>query len=230
MPALSYRLRRGHGAARGTVILYHGFGATAEDLFSLADLLDPEGEWNVFCPQAPVPLRYGSETFGYAWFPERPDELQMAMTGRYFRGLPDMQPEGLVRGAETVLTSLHEQGLDSSLIIAAGFSQGAMMAVETAVQSRIDGLILYSGALIARDRYVERSDRLRGLSVLQSHGSADEILPIASGRDLRDMLEDAGARPDFHEFHGGHTIPETMIDATRGFLQSVSLRESSAER
>lgn len=230
MPALSYRLRRGQGDARGTIILYHGFGATADDLFSLADLFDPAGEWNVFCPQAPVALQYGSETFGYAWFPERPDELQMAMTGQYFHDLPDMQPEGLVRGAGTVLTLLHEQNLDSSLIVAAGFSQGAMMAVETAVQSRIDGLVLYSGALIARDRCVERSGQFHGLPVLQSHGSVDEILSIASGRDLRDMLTEAGALLDFHEFIGGHTIPETMIEATRRFLQSVSLRDSSEER
>lgn len=220
MQELEYRLRRGGNRVEGTIVLYHGFGASANDLFSLADVLDPGGSWNVLCAQAPVALRYGSETFGYAWFPEKAHELQAAMSGRYFQNLPELEPDGLKTGVQKVLGLVQALGLETSRFVAGGFSQGAMMAVETALQRRVDALLVYSGALIARQRVQDLSAGLRGVPVLQSHGGSDTVLSPDSARALYRALSDAGARVAFYEFRGAHTIPHDMIEKSRVFLQT----------
>jgi phospholipase/carboxylesterase len=220
MQKLEYRLRRGENAVAGTIVLYHGFGSNASDLFTLADLLDPGRTWNVLCPQAPVPLRYGSETFGYAWFPEQPRELQQAMSGLYFQNLPELEPDGLITGVKNVLGLVEDLELETSRFIAGGFSQGSMMAVETALQHRVDALLVYSGALVARERLERLSEGLRDVPIVQSHGTADTILTPASAHALRNALSDAGARVSFYEFRGEHTIPHDIIERSRVFLQT----------
>ncbi|MFP4509492.1 MAG: alpha/beta hydrolase [Spirochaetaceae bacterium] len=220
MQQLEYRLRRGENRITGTIVLYHGFGANADDLFSLADSLDPERRWNVFCPQAPVPLRYGSEIFGYAWFPETALELQDAMSGRYFRNLPELEPDGLETGVRMVLELVDALELETTRFVAGGFSQGAMMGVETALQYRVDALLVYSGALVAQQRLQDLSEQLRDVPVLQSHGASDSILSPDSAHALRKALSDAGARVRYYEFQGDHTIPFEIIERSRVFLHT----------
>ncbi len=228
MEQLLYRLRNADGNARGTVLLYHGFGAQGDDLFSLADTLDPEHTWNILCPQAPVPLQFGSETFGYAWFPDQPDELQAALSGTYFADLPALDPPGLSRGARGAIGLLSELDLDVTRLVAGGFSQGAMMAVETALQTRVDALLLFSGALIAENRLRSSSKELEGVPVFQCHGTADQILSFQQGQSLSRSLEEAGARIDFRAFDGPHTIPVGAVAEARSFLYSAD-SDSSAE-
>jgi phospholipase/carboxylesterase len=64
---------------------------------------------------------------------------------------------------------------------------------------------------------------LRGLPIVQSHGTQDMILPFQLALLLRDRLRDAGADVEFIEFNGPHTIPPAGIDALGRLLERVRL-------
>lgn len=44
--------------------------------------------------------------------------------------------------------------------------------------------------------------------VLVSHGTADPVLPISCSRRIVPRLRELGLEVDYHEFDGGHTVPE----------------------
>jgi len=47
----------------------------------------------------------------------------------------------------------------------------------------------------------------------QTHGTADEVLPLASGDALFRLLQSKGFEGEFVSFEGGHTIPEAQFRA-----------------
>ena len=50
-----------------TIVLLHGWGANAHDLFGLAQLLHA-GQAVVLCPQGPLSFEVGPGFTGYGWF------------------------------------------------------------------------------------------------------------------------------------------------------------------
>ena len=57
--------------------------------------------------------------------------------------------------------------------------------------------------------------------MLQSHGRQDQILPFAASLWLRDLLVEVGAKMDFIEFKGPHTIPMAAMERFVEQLQSL---------
>jgi phospholipase/carboxylesterase len=108
-------------------------------------------------------------------------------------------------------------------LVLGGFSQGAMMALDVALQrdSKPAGLILMSGTLLAESVWGPRFSRLAGLPVLMSHGRHDQLLPFSASEALRDKLRAAGANVEWIEFAGGHEIPPVVVDAASTFLQKL---------
>jgi phospholipase/carboxylesterase len=76
-----------------------------------------------------------------------------------------------------------------------------------------------SGALIARSEWSELAAKRAGLSVVQSHGAYDPILPIVAGERLRDLLKGAGLLHTWVPFGGGHEIPAPAVEAVSAFLE-----------
>ncbi|MFW5689640.1 MAG: alpha/beta hydrolase, partial [Spirochaetota bacterium] len=110
-------------------------------------------------------------------------------------------------------------------LVLGGFSQGSMVAVEAVLSAgvRPAGLIILSGALVARERWArllrEHEELVRGLPVFQSHGLDDPILPIAGARALGALLEEHGARREFTTFAGGHAIPAQAVEHASAWLE-----------
>ncbi len=66
MSALEYRERPPAAAdPRGLLVLHHGRGSDEQDLFGLADVLDPQRRLHVVAPRAPLTLP-GSP--GFHWY------------------------------------------------------------------------------------------------------------------------------------------------------------------
>ena len=72
-------------------------------------------------------------------------------------------------------------------------------------------LAILSGALIARPEWSRLAPKRAGLRVLQSHGTADPILPFLGATALRPLLEAAGLAVDFVSFPGGHGVPPDAV-------------------
>ncbi|MFP4566497.1 MAG: alpha/beta hydrolase [Spirochaetaceae bacterium] len=207
---LDYRTRTGGGE---TVVMLHGFGADSSDLYPLAAEMDGGGRYTWHFPQAPHRIRYGGSAFGSAWFPRNDTEVAAALEGGYFHRLEAMDPEGLRQAGAEVLELVGSLGVDFGSVVLGGFSQGAMVAVEAVVQAERHpaDLLIFSGSIIAAERWRTALSGSAPFAFFQSHGTADPILPLDGARRLRSLLEQAGGEGEFVQFDGGHGIPPEVM-------------------
>ena len=219
---LDYRVREATGPTRrddgrscpNAAVLLHGFGANSADLYPLADQLDPKRHVSWYFPEAPYTIRYGGSPLGKAWFPRDEEQITSAVQGVYFHGLEAMDPEGLRAAGREVNELLESLNVAWQGLILGGFSQGAMVAVEAAVQAGRPpaDLFLLSGAAIAEERWKHELPKLGSFEFFQSHGTADVILPLGGARRLYSLLEAAGGEAEFLQFDGGHGIPPEIVE------------------
>lgn len=213
----------GGDAPRIAVVLCHGYGAPGHDLAGLSaewvDLLGEQaGEFRFVFPAAPGSLAEEGMPDARAWWPINMARLAEAVQASRFEELHEHEPEGMEQAREALAAVVTEvkadmQGAATPLVLG-GFSQGAMLALDTALRGLEEPpalLLEFSGTLVCRPAWQPSIDRLAGTSVFQSHGTLDPILPFASAEALREMLLAAGVQVDFHSFIGPHTIDVDAI-------------------
>lgn len=219
--------RRGGGDGP-VVVLLHGFGAPGDDLVPLWRTVDvpPETRW-VF-PAAP--LRLPSMGFGMesrAWWMIDMLALERSVASGQLRDLSQERPEGLDEARQSVLEMLDalDAELSPSRLVLGGFSQGAMLALDTAIHCERDlaALVQLSGTVLNEAEWKPRLAARRGLPVLQSHGYADPLLPFALAERLRDLMSGAGLEVEFVAFHGGHEIPGSVIARLEALIRRIAV-------
>ena len=208
-------LKRDGDNERDVIVLLHGFGADASDLFPLADVLDPDGAVTFVCPRAPFEVPIGPGYTGRGWFPISVRDLE---TGVDFAKI---RPPGLDPSAEMVSELIFE--LNPERLLLGGFSQGAMVATDVCLSSPADvaGLVIWSGTLLDEAGWTKRAPGLAGKPFLQSHGGGDAVLPFALAQRLHDLLLKAGADGQMVGFGGGHDIPMGVLQKTREFTKRI---------
>lgn len=215
------------GAGSGpTIVLCHGFGASAEDLAPLADMLPVRHEIRWIFPQAP----YAFQTLwgeGRAWFPRDRAAVEAFMSGSTLANLAEVDPPALAVAADEVLDLLQACECDAEATVVGGFSQGSMVALETALRMpRLPaGLLVLSGSIIAEERLrstlASRAQEVRDWPVAQCHGREDQVLPFASGAQLAEVLRSAGTEVAFRAFSGGHGIPPELYPEIAAALEGM---------
>jgi len=212
------------------VVLLHGFGAPGEDLVPLHRVLRvPRGTRFAF-PAAPIELDMMPGLDSRAWWNIDMFRLQSAMERGELRDLSTEVPEGLDEARaklDAALDAMRAELRPSALVVG-GFSQGSMLAVDTALRfpDAFDAVVILSGTLLARDVWVPRMPTLAGKPVFQSHGSHDPILPLALATELQRELARAGAKVTFVPFRGGHEIPAPVLDALSTFFEAVLRKDA----
>ncbi|QDV26581.1 alpha/beta hydrolase [Aureliella helgolandensis] len=217
---------------RGLAVFCHGFGAGGDDLVGLAsELLQiaaPTSGLALLFPSAPISLEEQGMPGARAWWLLSLQRLLSAMEEGRYEQIREEVPEGIEASRDmlsaTIATLLDRYAIDESRLLLGGFSQGAMLAVETAcygLKRPPAQLCLYSGALICEKQWKARASQLARTLILQSHGKLDTILPFQTGLWLREMLEAAGSTVDFIEFNGPHTIPQSAIEKTAHMLAQL---------
>lgn len=211
---LSCLVREGNNEG-WNIVLLHGFGADASDLYPLADFLDPDENWNFYFPDAPLEVPIGPHMMGRGWFPISVRDLE---TGVDFT---KVRPPGLDKSAEAVSGLLFE--LNSKKLVLGGFSQGAMIATEVALHSPEDvqGLIILSGAMLDEENWTKKSAGLKTIKILQAHGQHDQVLPFVVSQRLNEMIKKGGAEIDWIPFSGGHEIPMPVLQRARQFISKI---------
>lgn len=189
------------------VIVMHGRGADAFDLSGLAAVLDGPGGYRFVFPNGPQPWDTGGGTsVGYKWFDNWPPESDSLRESR--RVLLQFINE-LVRRYRT----------PKGKIIISGFSQGALMALDTGYRTieEIAGIVSMSGGLDERDLpdFHSRED----LPVLIIHGTNDVVVSVNHARNARRILESHGIHPDYYEFSTGHYLTPESITVVANFIR-----------
>jgi phospholipase/carboxylesterase len=207
------------------VVLLHGFGAPGDDLVPLwRTLAAPTGTRFVF-PAAPIdlgPAMMGGRAW---WYIDLEERMRRQALGEK-RDVAEV-PDGLdaARAKVEALLDRVDQTLQPAAgkLVLGGFSQGAMLALDTALRSTrpLAGLVLLSGTHIAANEWASRLDARRGLPVFMSHGQADELLPFAIAERLKSTLAQHGLPVEWVPFRGGHGIPPGVADGVGAFLRRV---------
>ena len=211
----------GHDSAKLTVILLHGFGAPGDDLVSLAEYLDLPARF-VF-PEAPLELggMYGDAR---AWWMLDLSSLERELRSGNPHDRSAELPEGLPAARQQVSRFVDQVAArfatTDDRIVLGGFSQGAMVSLDVALHrdTRLAGVVMMSGTLIAASEWEPRMQKLAGVPVFQSHGRGDALLPFVVAESLRDKLKTAGALVEWHQFVGGHEIPAGVLAELGRFL------------
>ncbi|MBK6462918.1 MAG: phospholipase [Myxococcales bacterium] len=213
---------------RRIVVLLHGFGAPGDDLVGLADAFAAPDTTMVF-PAAPLTFAelYGAPPFmdARAWWRLDLEAIERARRTGGLRDLTRERPEGLdaARGRVTrLLGELRAKHPDASFVLG-GFSQGAMLATDTALREDVplDGLVVLSGSLLCEPEWRPLFPTLARLKVFQSHGADDDILPYAYAARLHEGLREAGVDARFVRFEGGHGIAPEVLGALAAFLDGL---------
>lgn len=214
------------GGAGPAVILLHGFGAPGDDLVPLAEALTvPKGTRFLF-PEGPLNLGFGYGD-ARAWWLVDMARIQADREAGRVRDLSADVPRGLQPAREALenfLTQLPKAlSVNFEKTIIGGFSQGAMLTCDLVMRTTIPfaGLVQLSGSLLAQQEWRPTVSKRTGLPVFQSHGTLDQVLPYVMAERLRDELGKAGLSVEWHNFRGGHEIPELVLRRLSVFLTNA---------
>lgn len=177
-------------SAKAALVMVHGRGATAEDIITLADVLDVEG-YALIAPQAT----------GFAWYP-----------------LPFLAPteqnepwlSSALAKIGSVLAEVAAAGIPAERTVLLGFSQGACLSLEYAARNakRYGGIAGLSGALIGPDSTPrDYPGSLAGTPIFLGCSDIDPHIPAQRVRESTEVLERLGAAVTMRLYPGlGHTV------------------------
>ena len=212
--------------AEGLVIIFHGFGADAYDLQTLSDALKSKKHLDFLFPQGPLEVSIGTGWTGRAWWQIDVAALEAAAAIGQPRDISMENPEGLKTLRPNIQKMLKQCGFPLSKIVLAGFSQGAMLATDTFLNSPepCAGLMIFSGALICSPEWKELAQKRKGSAFFQSHGKNDVVLAHRGAQQLETVLTQAGMKGNLMTFHGGHEIPVAAIHGAQKYLDLLNFK------
>jgi predicted esterase len=194
--------------ARAALVLIHGRGATAEDIYSLGEEVSAGVQGvALLAPQAA----------GNAWYPQR-----------FLAPLAQNEPQ--LSSALGVIAGLVDEaartGPGYGGVVLLGFSQGACLSLEFASRHarRYGGVIGLSGALIGPPGGLRtREGSLAGTPVYLGCSDRDAHIPLSSAEDSAGILERHGARVTKAIFPGmGHTVNAEVLAVVRQMVMDVA--------
>jgi phospholipase/carboxylesterase len=198
------------------VVVLHGWGAPGDDLVPIAQLLKRPGV-RFFVPAAPLPEVGG----GRAWWHLDPNARPPhAATDQ---PTPGFRPTPAVVAARQALQALIATVVDRhapTTIALAGFSQGAMLAIDVALAGApsVARVVAMSGVLLMDSVAALSAPRPSKPLFLLSHGRQDPVVPFAAGTSAKDLLEKHGFAVTWRPFAGGHEIPAPVLRDVEEFL------------
>ena len=191
-------------------IWLHGLGVNATDMDAIITNMRRSRELGLHYLAPSAPLRRITVNRGQpmrAWFDVTGDPAEM----------PEDQA-GIEESARRITTLLDDErgrGIASEHTVIGGFSQGASLALHTALRypHRLGGVIVLSGELVLADSLAgERHPANADVPILMLHGTGDETIPLEDARRSRDRLLELGYAVDWHEFSMGHAVCPEEID------------------
>jgi len=186
------------------VVIMHGRGADANDLADIAPYIDGPTGYRFLFPNAPNRWEAApGMTFGFSWFDGLPPDAKELAKAR--AGLN-----------EFLDAALKKFPTPKGEVVLAGFSQGALMALDTGLRrDDLAGIVAMSGALAEHDLPQLRKEQ----RVLIVHGSFDEMINVNMARRARRVLEQSGLDPEYHEFPMGHQVSQESMQIVGEFIR-----------
>lgn len=213
--SLNYLIREPKNTTSKTplLILLHGYGSNAEDLFSFASEL-PE-DLLIISAQAPHNMGFNQ----YAWYTIHFD----ANDGK-FSDIPEaIAARDLIATFIDELKEKHQFDHDNITLL--GFSQGAILSYSIAFNypEKIKQVIALSGYL---NPEINNTDidlvKAKNIPFYISHGTEDQVLPVALARETVAFLEEENFDVSYHEYAMGHGVsPQNFVDFKKWLIARI---------
>jgi phospholipase/carboxylesterase len=174
----------------------HGLGSDEQDMFGLAQVLDPSYE--IVCLRAP--WEYGP---GFAWF-----EISFSSLG------VEANLDQLWASVDQVAELVSME--DPTTTVVGGFSQGSMMTAGLMARHPQ----LFSTAVLMSGRAVDPASGSFPGRAFQAHGLLDGVVSFREGDQLRSDLTVMGDRHQFHAYEMGHSVCQEEIDDLNAWLRA----------
>jgi phospholipase/carboxylesterase len=205
------------GEAKYAVIWLHGLGADGTDFANIVPQLNlPENHGIRFifptAPIAPVTINGGMEM--RCWYDIRSLDL-----------MNDVDAAGIRVSCYRVFDMIAQQrelGILPENIVLAGFSQGGVIALHSALsyEFRLAGVIALSTYFPMHHAFFQH----RGLPIFYGHGTEDEILPLAVAEQSKALLEQKGYDVTWRTYPMGHSVClEELEDISQWLKETLSL-------
>ena len=200
------------------ILLLHGYGANAMDLFPISDLkcFKPARWIFIEAPHAPPEIAaFG----GKSWFHLDIAHFQKLISEGRFDEVYKRHPEDINIVHNKLSIFLDSLLIRPSQLILGGFSQGAITATDFILTKKIKpkALIHFSGSLIKYDIWSQHG--FADIPIFQSHGHYDMTLPINGAHKFKELSNSKNHQ--FEVFEGGHEIPIEILKKCADFLKSL---------
>jgi phospholipase/carboxylesterase len=154
-------------------------------------------------------------------FPHAPEQAVTINQGHVMRSWYDIKSMDLhnradingVLESESLVKALIEQQIDKGIsaknIVLAGFSQGGVMSLFTGLRfkQKLAGILALSCYLPSPDALPEFcSEENKSTSILQNHGTSDDVVPISAGETAHKLLLKAGYNSEWQTYSMGHSV------------------------
>lgn len=198
------------------VIWLHGLGADGHDFEPIVPQLRLPAE---------LPVRFV--------FPHAPEMSVTAFGGQRARAWFDFDPAGGtdLPGLKKSTLQIHDliqneidKGIPPGRILLAGFSQGGVMALRTALYypKRLAGILALSTFLAEGEKLAsDKSPANEKIPILMCHGQQDAVLPLSLGQSSLAQLERSGYAVEWREYPMGHEVCLEEIREISRWLQAV---------
>ena len=190
----------------GALVLLHGRGASAADLYPLLDALDPDRRLLGLTPQAPLQLPPG----GWHWY--------------RLGGIPTPDPDTFWPSLAAGTAFLDALPFPRDRVVLGGFSQGSVMSYALGLATDRPppaGIVAMSGFMPEVEGLALDPQRADGLRVWVSHGTQDPVIPASFGRSATTWLGDAGARVTWRETPYPHAVDPRLLPELVDFVRSA---------
>jgi len=211
---LSFLHRPAHPsvAAPWLLVLMHGVGSNEDDLFGLAPYVPPQ--FHVLSLRAPYVMGQGA----YGWF-----EFSINRVGdRIINEAQEAASRATV--AQTVASAAEQLGIPSSRVVAGGFSQGGIMSLSLLLTQPAllhAAMVLHSRLLAQVLPLVASPEALQGKQLWLSHGTRDQVIPLAAAHAIRDLVKTLPIELAYAEYPSAHEIIQEELVEAMGWLEGL---------
>jgi len=209
---LEYRIRNATSSQNkvsAALILIHGYGSYADDLFSFAPYLPKE--CTVIALQAPLSLGPNS----YAWYP-----LQMNPSGELTSEV-EAAWSAVQLIVDTIDELIYKHSLDPQDVSLLGFSQGAILSWAIAYHhsDKIRRIVALSGMV----HESINTSAPPNFIAYASHGIQDQVIPISQARNTILPLSTQHDAISYQEFEDGHNVSQENSSQFLQWLETTAL-------
>lgn len=198
------------GKPSGALVLLHGVGSNEQNMFEFGPLLSEDRM--IISLQAPLVL--GANAF--AWF-----HVQFGANGPV-HNWPEAQ-NSLKLIEESLEDISKKTGIPLEKISVFGFSQGAIMTIGLALQSKLslEKYVAASGRTLPEfAKFSEKTPltNYKNRKIFVAHGELDSKLPVTLAKDTEKVLRSAKLDLRYKEYKADHTVPQELVNDAKKWL------------